>query len=75
MELTCRAAQRQLSGVWLSLAGILFAQLDPPSFTTLNLGPKPEAQHLVLTALPIILEPSFRVLGSTEAIESVREAV
>ncbi|KAF8523853.1 ARM repeat-containing protein [Gautieria morchelliformis] len=70
LELTCAAAQRCLSGVWLSLAGMLLAQLDPPSFSTLSLGPKPEAQNLVLTALPALLGPSFQVLSSTQAMET-----
>ena len=71
LELTCVAAQRRLSGVWLSLTGMLLAQLDPPSLTTLSLGPRPESQSLVLTVLPILLEPCFHILNSTEAMETV----
>ncbi|KAF8591613.1 ARM repeat-containing protein [Ramaria rubella] len=69
LELSCAAAQRHLSGVWLSLASMLLIQLNPPSFTTLSLGPKPEAQSLVLSILPVLLEPCFYVLNSTQAME------
>ena len=71
LELVVAAARNQLQSVWLSLAGMLIGQLDPPSFTTLSMGPTPEAENLVLNGLPPLLEPCFQVLNSTEAIEGV----
>jgi hypothetical protein len=44
LEIVCFAAQRQLTAVWLSLASILIAQLNPPVFSlNMKSGPTPEA--------------------------------
>ncbi|KIJ41891.1 hypothetical protein M422DRAFT_68108 [Sphaerobolus stellatus SS14] len=72
LELVVAAVRRQLHSVWLSLAGMLIGQLDPPSFTTLSMGPTPEAENLVLSALPALLDPCFAFLNSAQAMENVR---
>ncbi|KAF8511488.1 ARM repeat-containing protein [Hysterangium stoloniferum] len=69
LELVCTAAQRRLNSVWLGLAAMLMGQLCPPSLTTLSLGPTPDAENLVLSALPMLLEPCFVLLHSTQAME------
>jgi hypothetical protein len=71
LELTCTAAQCQLTSVRLSLVGMLMGQLNPPSVTMRSLGPTPEAENPVLNALPMLLEPCFAVLNSTQAMEAV----
>lgn len=71
LELTCSAAQRRLTGVWLSLASMLMGQLNQPSLNTLSLGPPPEAEVLVLSALPALLDPCFRLLNNIQAMEEV----
>ncbi|GJJ09063.1 hypothetical protein Clacol_003285 [Clathrus columnatus] len=70
LELTCSAAQRRLTGVWLSLASMLMGQLNPPSLNTLSLGPPPEAEALVLSALPALLYPCFQLLSDIQAMEA-----
>lgn len=72
LELTCSAAERRLTGVWLSLASMLMGQLNAPSLNTLSLGPPPEAETYALSALPRILDPCFRLLHNIQNMESVR---
>jgi hypothetical protein len=46
-DIVCFAAQRQLTAVWLSLASILIAQLNPPVFSlNMKSGPTPERSRL-----------------------------
>jgi len=75
LELVCLASQRQLTAVWLSLAAILIAQLNPPppilDSRTDRAGPTREAQAIVGSALPILLEYSLNVMGVPGAMPSV----
>lgn len=76
LELVCIASQRQLTAAWLSLAAILVAQLNPPpplsaSGASVKVGPSAEAEAIVGSALPILLECSLNAMGVPEAMESV----
>ncbi|KDQ56073.1 hypothetical protein JAAARDRAFT_36863 [Jaapia argillacea MUCL 33604] len=70
LELLCLAAQRQLTAVWLSLASMLFVQLDPPSPVTLKSAVSPENWAVVTSALPVLLQISLSALGQEGAMES-----
>ncbi|PPR02897.1 hypothetical protein CVT24_002281, partial [Panaeolus cyanescens] len=66
LELVCLSAQRQLTAAWISLAGILIGQLNPPPMgLNLNMksGPTPEAENTVRATLPVLLRCSLEVLG------------
>jgi hypothetical protein len=71
----CLASQRQLTAVWLSLAAILIAQLNPPPLILESkqgrTGPTREAQAIVGSALPVLLECSLNVMGVPGAMPSV----
>ncbi|KAF8064415.1 armadillo-type protein [Lyophyllum atratum] len=74
LELVCLATRRQLTAAWLSLAAILIAQLNPPppvllSGPNIKLGPTPEAESLVSSALPILLECSLNMMAAPGAME------
>jgi hypothetical protein len=66
LELVCLAVQRSINAVWLSLAGILIMQLNPPKFfpsTFKSTGPDASAYQLVGNVLPIVLQSSLEFLG------------
>ena len=68
----CLAAQRQLTAAWLSLAGILFAQLNPPVFSlTTKTGPTQEAQMYVERLLPVLLQSGLGSLSMDGAMDEV----
>jgi hypothetical protein len=47
LDVVCRAAGRRLNGVWLALAAILIAQLNPPPLILiLKSGPSEEAERV-----------------------------
>jgi hypothetical protein len=72
LELVCLAAQRQLTAAWLSLAAILFAQLNPPVFC-LNTKSEPtqEAQMYVDRLLPVLLQCGLGSLSMDGAMDAV----
>lgn len=75
IELVCFAAQRQLTGTWLSLFAILTAQLNapPPSISSpIKLGPTPESELIMRNALPVILQCSLSAMGQPGAMGAVR---
>jgi len=70
LELVCLAAQRQLTAAWLSLAGILFAQLNPPVFSlNTKTGPTQEAQMYVERLLPVLLQSGLGSLSMDGAMD------
>jgi hypothetical protein len=79
LELVCLASQRQLTAVWLSLAAILIAQLNPPppilESNQHKTGPSREAHAIVSSVLPVLLECSLNVMGVPGAMPSVSSFV
>ncbi|KAF9495545.1 ARM repeat-containing protein [Pleurotus eryngii] len=76
LELVCLAAQRRLTSIWLSLAGILIAQMNPPSLLlTLKAEPTPEDTSRVSAALPILLQASLSFLSQPQALEDNPDVV
>lgn len=76
LELVCLAAQRRLTSIWLSLAGILIAQMNPPSLLlTLKAEPTPEDTTRVSSALPILLQASLSFLSQPKALEENPDVV
>ena len=72
LELVCLAAQRQLTAAWLSLAAILFAQLNPPVFSlNAKSGPTREAQIYVERLLPVLLQCGLGSLSMDGAMDAV----
>ena len=72
LKIVCLAAQKQLTGAWLSLISMLVIQLDPPSllpprFKTNNEG----AQVVVSQILPGLLQASLTFLGQPGVMEEV----
>jgi hypothetical protein len=68
----CHAAQRQLTAAWLSLAAILIAQLNPPVFSlNMKSGPTPEAEAVVRTVLPVLIQCGLGMLSLEGAMEGV----
>ncbi|KAJ7725697.1 hypothetical protein B0H16DRAFT_1593986 [Mycena metata] len=64
LGVVCRAAGRRLTGVWLALATILIAQLNPPPLLlTLKSGPSEEAEACVREAVGQIVGAALAVLG------------
>ncbi|KAG8959657.1 hypothetical protein FRC03_007658 [Tulasnella sp. 419] len=70
LELVCEAARRQITAVWLNLAMMLVAQLDPPSFVTLKAIPKEEATQIVDSATRILVETTLSVLAAPGVMEA-----
>ncbi|KZT19856.1 ARM repeat-containing protein [Neolentinus lepideus HHB14362 ss-1] len=72
LEFVCIASQRQLTAVWLSLASMLFPQLDPPPAITTSLvsTPSPENWVVALNVLPALLQVSLAFLSQPEAMEA-----
>ncbi|KAJ7653619.1 hypothetical protein DFH06DRAFT_1474761 [Mycena polygramma] len=65
LGVVCRAAGRQLTGVWLALATILIAQLNPPPLIlTLKSGPTEEAEAAVRQAVGGLVTSALSVLGA-----------
>ena len=68
----CLAAQRQLTAAWLSLAAILFAQLNPPVFSlNARSGPTQEALMYVERLLPVLLQCGLGTLSIDGAMDGV----
>ena len=72
LEMVCLAAQKQLTGAWLSLISMLVIQLDPPSllpprFKMTNEG----AQMVISKILPGLLQDSLVYLGQPGVMEDV----
>ncbi|KAJ6468925.1 hypothetical protein C8R45DRAFT_1218716 [Mycena sanguinolenta] len=66
LGVVCRAASRRLTGVWLALAAILIAQLNPPPLflTPLKSGPTAEAEACVREAVGAVVSAALTVLGA-----------
>ncbi|KAJ7661997.1 hypothetical protein DFH06DRAFT_363441 [Mycena polygramma] len=65
LGVVCGAAGRQLTGVWLALATILIAQLNPPPLIlTLKSGPTEEAEAAVRQAVGGLVTSALSVLGA-----------
>jgi len=77
LERVCLAAQRQLTAVWLTLAGMLIVQLAKPTLDldTLKLVQNPEAQGVLSHALPILLDASLNTLAQPGSMEAVGKIV
>jgi len=72
LEIVCFAAQRQLTAVWLSLASILIAQLNPPVFSlNMKSGPTPEALQTVQRLLPLLMQCGLSALSAEGYMEAV----
>ena len=73
LERVCLAAQRQLTAVWLTLASMLTVQLAKPTLDLANLKlvPNPDAQGILSSALPLLLQSSLQGLGQPGAMEAV----
>ncbi|KAI0247835.1 ARM repeat-containing protein [Lactifluus subvellereus] len=72
LELVCRAAQRQLTAVWLALANMLIIQLDPPAPYTVSLRAVPSQE--VLTIVRDVVGVLLRVTLNTLGVEGAMEA-
>jgi hypothetical protein len=74
LELVCRAAQRQLTAVWLALANMLVIQLNPPAPYTMSLRtvPSQEVLTIVRDVVSVLLRATLNALGVEGAMESVR---
>ncbi|KAI9431177.1 ARM repeat-containing protein [Lactarius indigo] len=72
LELVCRAAQRQLTGVWLALANMLVIQLDPPAPYTASLRavPSNEVLTVVRDVVAVLLQVSLDTLGVEGGMEA-----
>jgi len=58
--------------MWLSLAAILIAQLNPPVISlSLKGGPTPEAEMTTQRLLPVLLQCSLTFLMEGSALEIV----
>ncbi|KAJ6541009.1 hypothetical protein DFH09DRAFT_1394943 [Mycena vulgaris] len=65
LGVVCRAAARRLTAVWLALAALLIAQLNPPPMIlTLKSGPTEEAEAGVRGALGELVGTALAVLGA-----------
>ncbi|KAJ7087128.1 hypothetical protein C8R44DRAFT_991404 [Mycena epipterygia] len=65
LGVVCRAARRRLNAVWLALATILIAQLNPPPLLlTIKSGPTEEAEAAVRAAVGEIVSAALAVLGA-----------
>jgi hypothetical protein len=74
LELVCRAAQRQLTAVWLALANMLIIQLDPPATYTVSLRavPSHEVLTVVRDVVGVLLQATLDTLGIEGGMEAVR---
>lgn len=73
LGVVCRAAGRRLTAVWLALATILIAQLNPPPMIlTLRSAPSPEAEAGVRSAVGEIVGSALNVLGAPGGMVEVR---
>ncbi|KAH9966317.1 ARM repeat-containing protein [Lactifluus volemus] len=72
LELVCRAAQRQLTAVWLALANMLVIQLNPPAPYTMSLRtvPSQEVLTIVRDVVSVLLRATLNALGVEGAMES-----
>lgn len=75
LELVCRAAQRHLTAVWLSLANMLVVQLDPPSLSikpqVLKATPSKEVLGMVRDVIVLLVGVTLGALGRPGAMEDV----
>jgi hypothetical protein len=68
----CSAGQRQLTAAWLSLAAILFGQLNPPVFSLSAKSARTrEAQMYVERLLPVVLQCGLGTLSMDGAMDAV----
>ncbi|KAL0952434.1 hypothetical protein HGRIS_006706 [Hohenbuehelia grisea] len=76
LEQVCLAAQRRLNGIWLTLAGMLIAQLNPPpALMSLKTGPTPEAKAIVSSMLPVLLQAALGALAQPNALQENPDVV
>lgn len=76
LKIVCLAAQKQLTGAWLSLISMLVIQLDPPSllpprFKTTN----EEARMVISQILPDLLQDSLVFLAQPGVMEDVSHRI
>ncbi|KAI0262791.1 ARM repeat-containing protein [Gloeopeniophorella convolvens] len=72
LELVCRAAQRQLTAVWLALANMLVVQMNPsvPFTASLRSTPSQEVLTIVRDVLNVLLRTTLHALGVEGAMEA-----
>ncbi|KAF6748259.1 armadillo-type protein [Ephemerocybe angulata] len=71
LELICVAAQKQLTATWLSLAAILIAQLNPPSYSlVVKSAPVRGAEAILSHVLPVLLQCGLTALAVPGAMEA-----
>ncbi|KAI0051285.1 hypothetical protein FA95DRAFT_1676011 [Auriscalpium vulgare] len=77
LELVCRAAQRQLTALWLALATILVVQLNPPALASVALRATPSAETLdiVQNVTRALLDIALPVLGGAGYLEANPDVV
>jgi len=72
LELVCRAAQRQLTAVWLALANMLIIQLNPTSLmASLRAVPSQEVLAVVREVVSVLLQVTLTTLSVEGAMEVV----
>ena len=69
----CRAAQRQFTAVWLSLARMLISQINRPPLrpSPLRVVPSPEALAIVREVVNVMLQTGLTFLSVPGAMETV----
>ncbi|KAI0076848.1 ARM repeat-containing protein [Panus rudis PR-1116 ss-1] len=77
LELVCTAAQRELNGVWLSLANMLITQLDPPALlpSLFKTTPTNEANAIALNVLGVLTQTALALFSQPGAMEANPDVV
>lgn len=64
LQLICDVAEKYLNAIWLSQAGRLILQLNPPTFSSLKPKPSAETLELLSRVTPTLIRSSLSVLAS-----------
>ena len=62
LTLVCNTIQRHPNAVWLSLAGMLINQLNPPALLNMKPASSVEVDAVLLNTLPMLLDATLRYL-------------
>ena len=62
LTLVCNTIQRHPNAVWLSLAGMLINQLNPPALLNMKPASSAEVDAVLLNTLPTLLDATLRYL-------------
>ena len=74
LQFVCEVADKEISAIWLSQAGRLILQLNPPTFSSLKPAASTETLDLLNRLVPVLIRSSLNVLAFQNGMVAVNHS-